>query len=318
MYLTRRAGPFGPGRTVGLVSLVLMGLVLGSGVSVLAGIPDETCADCHEEVAAAFANTAHSKFFSSRPELADYFCEACHGDATAHVEEADPELILNPAKHDQFGGNELCLTCHNGSQFDDWMFSNHNTAGLSCASCHTVHTSEVAPPSSHGEEKCYSCHTDVRAAAHMPSHHPVGEGMLSCNDCHNPHGGDVALAMGSSNRELCFTCHADIEGPFVYEHAPAMEDCLICHTPHGSVADNLLKQNEPALCLNCHPMHFHALVEGWDGDFAVPLEPERSGTSTPDGWKVGMLTKCTQCHDMVHGSDLPSQAASTGGAGLTR
>ena len=93
---------------------------------------------------------------------------------------------------------------------------------------------------------------------------------------------------------------------------------MICHSPHGTVADNLLKQNEPALCLSCHPMHFHATIEGWDGDFTVPLDPSRNGTSTSEGWKIGMLTKCTQCHTSVHGSDLPSQATSTGGAGLTR
>ena len=318
MYLSRRAGPVGPGRTAVLVWTVLFGTMLGSGASILAGVPDETCGDCHEEVAAAFSGTAHAKFLSGQPGLAGHFCESCHGDATAHVENADPSLILNPAKHDQFGGNELCLTCHDGSQFDDWAFSNHNTSGLSCASCHTVHTSEVAPPSSFGEEKCYSCHTDVRASASMPSHHPIGEGMLSCNDCHDPHGGEVGFAMGSSGRELCLSCHADVEGPFVYEHAPVTEDCMICHTPHGSVADNLLKQNEPALCLNCHPMHFHATIPGWDGNFPNPMAPERSGTSTPDGWKIGMLTKCTQCHTMVHGSDLPSQAASNGGTGLTR
>ena len=71
--------------------------------------------------------------------------------------------------------------------------------------------------------------------------------------------------------------------------AQSDEDCMMCHTPHGSVADNLLIANEPTLCLNCHAMHFHATIEGWDGDFGTPQAPERAGTSTPDGWKQGML-----------------------------
>jgi hypothetical protein len=29
-------------------------------------------------------------------------------------------------------------------------------------------------------------------------------------------------------------------------------------------------------------------------------------------------TKCTQCHNRIHGSDLPSQATSGHGGGLTR
>ena len=126
------------------------------------------------------------------------------------------------------------------------------------------------------------------------------------------------MTMGDSNRELCLSCHADIEGPHVYEHAPVTEDCGICHDAHGTVADKLLKQTEPALCLNCHAMHFHATVVSYDGDFTVPQAPERAGTSTPDAWKSGMLTKCTQCHTAIHGSDLPSQATSTGGNALTR
>ena len=93
---------------------------------------------------------------------------------------------------------------------------------------------------------------------------------------------------------------------------------MICHNPHGAVADNLLKQAEPALCLGCHPMHFHATVVSVDGAYSVPQAPERASTSTTDGWKQGMLTKCTQCHAEIHGSDLPSQAISTGGNALTR
>ncbi|NMC43288.1 MAG: hypothetical protein GYA46_05160 [candidate division Zixibacteria bacterium] len=141
---------------------------------------------------------------------------------------------------------------------------------------------------------------------------------MGCLDCHNPHGGAARLTADNTGRDLCFLCHADKEGPFIYEHAPVNEDCLVCHRPHGTVADNLLKQNEPALCLSCHAMHFHATVEGVDGEFTVPLDASRNGVSTPDGWKVGMLTKCTQCHSAIHGTDLPSQALSTGGNALTR
>ncbi|MCP4644943.1 MAG: DmsE family decaheme c-type cytochrome, partial [bacterium] len=277
-----------------LLALVL-GLILGLTTMVSAGVPDETCADCHEEIAAAFGSTGHSKYFAASPSLDEYACEACHGDGTAHVEDADPAQIINPAKTDMFGGAELCMTCHDGSQFDDWAFSHHKNADVSCASCHKVHSSDLTPTAAKGADMCYDCHSDVRAAAYMPSHHPVAEGKMSCQDCHNPHGGDVALAMGSTTRELCFGCHAEIEGPHVYEHAPVNEDCMLCHSPHGTVADKLLKQNEPALCLNCHGMHFHATVESVPGDWNAgrTVAPDRSASSTLDSWKSGMLTKCT-------------------------
>ncbi|MEW5795219.1 MAG: GSU2203 family decaheme c-type cytochrome [Candidatus Zixiibacteriota bacterium] len=305
-------------RSLSRLGLLVSGLVTTGWLSVLGSIPDETCATCHEKVAAEFKATAHGKYLSDRPALADKMCEACHADGAAHVEQSDPNLIINPGRMDQFGGKELCLSCHDDPQFDSWPFSHHNSAGVNCASCHQVHSRGYDSKVTAGPDMCYSCHTDVRAAAGMPSHHPIAEGRLTCQDCHNPHGGSVALTQGDSNRELCLSCHADVEGPFVYEHAPVTEDCMICHKPHGTVADNLLRATEPTLCLNCHDMHFHATIEGVDGAFSVPLAPERAGVSTPDAWKAGLLTKCTRCHASVHGSDLPSQATSDGGNGLTR
>ena len=165
---------------------------------------------------------------------------------------------------------------------------------------------------------CFNCHVDVSGSFMMPSHHPIKEGKIECVDCHGVHGEQTKFTMDNTGRELCLSCHAEKEGPFVYEHVPVNEDCMTCHNPHGTVADNLLKQSEPSLCLSCHPMHFHATVVSIDGAFTTPQAPERAGTSTPESWEEGMLTKCTQCHTEIHGSDLPSQAISTGGQGLTR
>jgi len=280
-------------------------------------VGDETCMGCHEEIGDNFSKTLHGTLAESQSGVAGIACESCHGPGSVHAEETDPEKIVNPAKGDQFGST-TCLGCHKTEEFDDWTFAHHNTADVNCSSCHTIHADYRPLSRDNIQEVCYGCHTDVRAAAFMPSHHPVREGNISCLDCHNPHGGQAALTMENTGRELCLSCHPEKEGPFVYEHAPVNEDCMICHTPHGSVADNLLVQTEPTLCLNCHAMHFHATIEGWDGNFSVPLAPERAGFSTPDGWKKGMLTKCTQCHSEIHGTDLPSQAISTSGKSLTR
>jgi len=305
-----KGGPTGP-------ATVLLALLLMLPAAGFAGdVDNETCAACHEDVVQAFPATAHGRYMNDRPGLSEFSCEACHGSGLRHVEDGDPALILNPAGGDQFV-SQLCLDCHKGDKFDGWMFSRHNSADINCASCHTVHQAvEAVMPSS--PDLCYTCHSDVRAAASMPSHHPIAEGQVSCIDCHNPHGSRATLSLDDSNRELCFRCHADIEGPFVYEHAPVNEDCMICHQPHGAVADKLLKLTEPALCLNCHAMHFHATVNSDPDTFVDPQATERNGRSSLDSFKKGMLTKCTQCHTMVHGSDLPSQAASTGGNALTR
>jgi DmsE family decaheme c-type cytochrome len=280
-------------------------------------IDREVCADCHDLVE-AFDKTPHGMYFSDDVRLSEAACQSCHGPATEHIEDGDPAKIINPAQQDQFSASSLCLNCHRDQGFDDWTFSEHHASDVSCASCHVVHQASYSSLKKQDPELCYDCHTDVRAAAYMPSRHPIAEGKIQCTDCHNIHGGLTPFAHDGTGRELCFTCHAEIEGPFVYEHAPVEEDCMICHAPHGAVADKLLKQNEPALCLNCHAMHFHATIEGLDGDFIPPADSSLLVQSTPDGWRRGMLTKCTQCHSSVHGSDLPSQATSSGGNALTR
>lgn len=295
--------------------VVSMALFLAASAS--AGLPNEMCADCHDEVTEAFETTPHGTYFAHGEE---HGCESCHGNGMAHVESGgDPEQIINPANTDQFSAQALCLNCHQGHQFDDWAFSAHNSSDVSCSDCHTIHGSFEQSVKKPSPQLCYDCHSDIRAKTFMPSHHPIREGGIGCEDCHGVHGGSGRLTLNSSSRELCLGCHAEKEGPFMYEHAPVNEDCNLCHTPHGSVADNLLTVQEPTLCLNCHPMHFHAGVEASDGEWpAVNADLGRSGTSHPDSWKEGMLTKCTQCHSEVHGSDLPSQAISTSGKSLTR
>lgn len=298
--------------------LLFVGMLLMMSQPVSAGVSDEVCAGCHDEVTEMFSKTAHGIYFSSIDHLKDANCEACHGSAVDHIEDGDPAKIINPANSGQFGAKELCLTCHKSHKFDNWKFSAHASADLTCADCHSVHTSIENPTVKSSSENCLKCHADVRASLSMPSHHPIGEGKLECIDCHGVHGEPARLTMDDSGSELCYSCHAEKEGPFVYEHAPVQEGCLTCHSPHGTVADNLLKQSEPTLCLSCHPMHFHSSVVGADGAFVDPLAPERSGNSTSDSFERGFNTKCTQCHTEIHGSDLPSQTISTGGNALTR
>jgi DmsE family decaheme c-type cytochrome len=138
-------------------------------------------------------------------------------------------------------------------------------------------------------EMCDRCHLDVKAAFSLPNHHPVPENKVFCNDCHDPHGG------GSAEKNLrkdtvkatCTQCHAEKEGPFLYEHADVTEDCSVCHTPHGSVNNRLLIMREPYLCLQCHTSH---LI---------------SSATTPEK-KLAYYTRCTDCHSQIHGTDLPS------------
>ena len=66
----------------------------------------------------------------------------------------------------------------------------------------------------------------------------------------------------------------------------------------------------------------------YDGDYDIPPEnwgddgsPEYeglSGTSHPAAFKQAMMTKCSQCHQSIHGTDLPSQSIPGQGRALNR
>ena len=82
---------------------------------------------------------------------------------------------------------------------------------------------------------------------------PIREGKVACTDCHNPHGSVTeSLLKKDSVNEVCYTCHAERRGPFLFEHAPVRENCLNCHDPHGSINEYSLKVSRPRLCFECH------------------------------------------------------------------
>ncbi len=282
-------------------------------------VGSDMCLDCHDDIGEGFHKTAHGILLGKSDRYAERLCESCHGPGSKHIEEMDVASIINPAKLRGTGIKDPCLSCHGDSRYADWQFSSHAGGDMHCADCHQSHAELGGNLKKQEPELCYDCHTDVRAAFFMPSHHPVREGIVSCLDCHDIHGGNLEFAVQDDGRQRCLSCHPQVEGPFVFEHAPVTEDCGICHKPHGSVSHNLLVQSEPQLCLNCHPMHFHATIPGIEGDsLEAPQQPGRFFSSTHDGFKKAFLTKCTQCHTGVHGSDLPAQSISGEGKALTR
>lgn len=82
------------------------------------------------------------------------------------------------------------------------------------------------------------------------------KGLVQCSDCHNPRGGFLTrqLRATAAQDTVCYKCHADKAGPFVFEHeAVKIEGCVACHTPHGSSNPRLLKRSQVNLvCLECH------------------------------------------------------------------
>jgi DmsE family decaheme c-type cytochrome len=277
-------------------------------------VGDEACLMCHDELGQDFESNIHYRLVVGD----NHTCEACHGPGSKHAEDGDAALIYNPQSDYIATGKNMCTGCHNGIEYNSWQGLAHSEVSEGCSDCHTIHGEEKHLLTKQEPALCFDCHSRQKSQARMPSHHPVLEGLVACSDCHAIHSEEVNYTVGEGKRELCLSCHTSLQGPFIFEHEPVNEDCSICHDPHGTIADNLLIQNEPFLCLSCHSMHFHVTLVGYEGEFSAPQHPERGGISTKDGMKKAMLTKCTQCHSEIHGSDLPSQSISGSGKALTR
>jgi DmsE family decaheme c-type cytochrome len=130
------------------------------------------------------------------------------------------------------------------------------------------------------------------------SHHPVREGLMGCESCHNPHDGSTPKMIRADwTNELCYQCHTEKRGPFLWEHAPVREDCLNCHNPHGSNHDKLLQAKLPYLCQRCHLNTRHP------GTF---YDGANSGNTTATASNRAIEHACKNCHQAIHGSNAPS------------
>jgi len=293
-------------------------------------VGSETCAECHGAEANQYALTAHSKTKVGNGPVDKRGCEACHGPARGHLDfylkiqklneagkDAEATELMNDsakleaAKMRSFPSlssaevSATCLKCHEGSQGrNDERFnfrrSEHFRHGVACTDCHSSHApkrTEFLLKDSQ-PNMCYQCHAEQKATFAKPFHHKVPEGGMKCSDCHNQHGGFMAKSLRNSiNGDIaCVKCHADKQGPFVFEHAPIKtEGCQSCHTPHGSTNPKLLTRNlVKFLCIECHSNT--PGIPGDGGGIGVP-SPTSHNINDP------RYSNCTLCHSEIHGSN---------------
>jgi DmsE family decaheme c-type cytochrome len=261
----------------------------------------DKCVDCHPDEETSVKRTPHWQAKNPRSPMAAHGCESCHGPGQAHVADdasghIDKMKELKPA-----AVNEICLTCHNRGTHAAWEGSAHDRRNLSCITCHSVHSSkslEHQLVKKTQTEVCATCHRlqvakTERAVAHMP----VREGKLSCSSCHNPHGSInniKNLKTGTSVSELCMSCHTEMRGPMLWEHAPVKENCATCHDPHGSSNDRMLVVRMPMLCQRCHVATRHPATLYDNKNITVNKSNRMFGRS------------CVNCHSNIHGSNHPS------------
>ncbi len=208
-----------------------------------AGIPDEKCLSCHEDVAQRIASA--EGFHAS---VGAQPCVECHTD------HAGPEAPLTRAAsskgfdHGSTGfpldgthGVVECQRCHTGNLAD---------MDVSCGSCH-----DEDPHGSALGTACESCHAPSNGwnervktlAAHAVGMEGGHQG-LGCADCH-VHGDH--LDKGTS----CIDCHDEA-------HDGTKTPCGSCHEvsgwkpagfDHGPCTCSFAGKHQTAACLDCHP-----------------------------------------------------------------
>jgi DmsE family decaheme c-type cytochrome len=261
----------------------------------------DTCVLCHTDQEASIKGTAHAQAKNPRSPAALHGCESCHGPGQAHVDDEAKGSIRKFAQMTPDETSGTCLTCHNRGNHAGWEGSAHEARNLSCTTCHSVHS-----PKSPARQLVQATETQVCAACHRlqvakteraVAHMPVREGKMSCSSCHNPHGSISnvkALKTGSSVAESCTSCHTEMRGPVLWEHAPVRENCATCHDPHGSSNDRMLVVRMPMLCQRCHVATRHPASIYDNNAITVNKSNRMFGRS------------CVNCHSNVHGSNHPS------------
>lgn len=268
----------------------------------------EVCGDCHEEYVDAAELGPHSVFEEPEWSLADagfdveVSCETCHGDATQHLEDEGSEGTMITFD-DTVPTEAPCLSCHQDTH-PRFLSSPHAQAGMSCTTCHSIHSPDPAGPPllravvaaaemaklRGASATCYDCHMDQFAQFEFNERHRLQEGILECTSCHDPHAPATRAMLTSAAKKPCVSCHTDKEGPFVFEHGSVMgEGCTTCHSPHGSPNRHMLAhQDMGELCFSCH-----AEVPQFHFGFN-PAAPPAFDTAT----------NCVNCHSAIHGSNF--------------
>ena len=165
----------------------------------------QTCLTCHNNpTVTSILGTAHGDSSVAGSPFANQACESCHGASPDHVSTMQaPAVVFEGSQRYSVSEvevqNQMCLNCHQSRDTVHWSASEHQAADLACVTCHTIHASQTCciERASGDEGICLTCHLEQRSQLNRRSHHPVAEGLMSCNDCHNPHGSDTVAMLTS-------------------------------------------------------------------------------------------------------------------------
>ena len=270
-------------------------------------IGSEICGGCHSGIYENFIKSIHGKKAIAESPVNRLGCESCHGPGEDHVLKAGGRGIGIFAFSKKIVSNDKsskCLVCHEETKsLAFWNMNIHRSSDISCDNCHSMHSGTGRYLKSSEPDFCFSCHRDINSRTSKQSRHPIRDGRMKCSDCHDPMGGFGAkMLKADSANELCYKCHAERRGPFMWEHPPVAEKCLNCHVPHGSNHSKLLEKKVPFLCQSCHDDRGHP------GTLNTSFETFKGAATS--GKNKMFARSCLNCHSNIHGSNGPSARGS--------
>jgi len=219
-------------------------------------VGNQICSDCHRNITRQFPASPHAHLVVENATLpGGAGCESCHGPGSKHVEVGGGrgKFIINPGNQP-----EACLRCHLPVRGEFELPRHHPVleGHMNCAQCHDPHGGDILKPSgglamARLNEDCAQCHRE-ETRPYVFEHPALREG---CTACHSPHGSVNRAMLAQPDNNLCFRCHAQVQGPGVppgeiyigeIPHASFLQmgTCWSagCHTAvHGSDVDRRLR-----------------------------------------------------------------------------
>jgi len=223
--------------------------------------------------------------------------------------------VLTPVSNEgaEFVGDAACVDCHKtitdvfpGSMHARVHLANQSVGKTGCETCHGPASRHVAAGTmqrrgmfitnpNRDPAACFQCHPEIQAEFRLPYKHPADGRMMSCVNCHDPHGPQIVKPKGlaiARRDAQCAECHQEQARQFTFEHEALREGCVICHQPHGSIHADMLLLRDANLCLRCH-----AQLPGGAGTVLIGKTDHSTFLTQGTCWTGG-------CHTGVHGSNI--------------
>ncbi|WP_224963018.1 cytochrome c3 family protein [Geomonas subterranea] len=178
-----------------------------------------------------------------------------------------------------------CMGCHAATGvvpapyvFPGWSSSRHQSAGVSCITCHTDGEMPTPVNSSSVDANTFAYRSGagsfcLNGNCHKPgtTHRTAG---MTCSGCHGTYKDHNPATTFPAALNACFSCHGAANSPHYHVQTTlAATDCLVCHPPSG---------HDPAPDARVTPAHFNGYTSLANPSYAAAY--------------VTPATTCGDCH----------------------